>query len=98
MKILPRSGAEWFGLLLLPFKVFVPMGYVMVVIQRHLLGHRMISGPASDFVSDGYLLTFFVLVVGGMIQYRIGARRAYLSTCGFIIGLFVCIVLLICLA
>jgi hypothetical protein len=89
MKILPASGIEWFTLLLLPFKVFVPAGYLMVVIQRETLGYRMDTGPITPFVFGGYMVSFFVLVLGAMIQKSIGPRRAYLSTCAFIAGLFV---------
>ena len=89
MKILPTSGSEWFTLLLLPFKVFVPAGYLMVVIQRETLGYRMDTGPITSFVLAAYMVSFFVLVLGAMIQKSVGPRRAYLSTCAFIAVLFV---------
>jgi hypothetical protein len=96
MKIIPKSGSDWFALVLLPFKVFVPAGWMMLVIKRDIIGYRM--DTSTDLVSivlSGYLISFIVLVLGAMIQYSIGARRAYLSTCGFIIALFIFGVLLL---
>jgi hypothetical protein len=89
MKIIPKSGSEWFALFLLPFKVFVPSGYLMAVIERDAIGYRMDTGAIIPFIVNGYILTFFVLVLGATIQRGIGPRRAYLSTCGFIVALFV---------
>jgi hypothetical protein len=89
MHVLPTSGRDWFSLLLIPFKVFVPAGYVMVVIERQNVGYRMDTGAIMPFVVSGYMVSFFVLVIGGMIQHRIGARKAYLSTCAFAAGVFV---------
>jgi hypothetical protein len=88
MKMLPRSGSEWLAMLLVPFKVFVPTGYLMVVIQREVLGYRMDTGAIMPFVLSGYILTFFVLILGASIQRSIAPRRAYLSTCAFAAGLF----------
>jgi hypothetical protein len=90
MKIIPKSGSDWFALFLLPFKVFVPAGWLMLAIKRDIIGYRM--DTSTDLVSivlGGYFLSFVVLVVGAMIQHSIGPRRAYLSTCGFIVALFV---------
>ena len=89
MKILPASSSDWLATLLVPFKVFVPAGYIMVVIQREALGYRMDTGEITPFVIQGYMLTFFVLVLGAMVQWTIGTRRAYLSTCAFLAGLLV---------
>ena len=89
MKILPASGSEWFALLLIPFKVFVPTGYFMVVIQREAEGYRMDTGVIAPFVLNGDIVTFFVLVLGAMIQRSIAPRRAYLSSCAFAAGVFV---------
>jgi hypothetical protein len=49
MKILPSSGSRWLAMLLIPFKVFVPVGYLMVVIQRETLGYRMDTGAITSF-------------------------------------------------
>jgi hypothetical protein len=90
MKIIPKSGSEWFALFLLPFKVFVPAGWLMLAIKRDIIGYRMDTN--TDLVSIvlvGYFLSFIVLVLGAMIQHSIGPRRAYLSTCGFIVALCV---------
>ena len=89
MKILPASGGKWLAMLLIPFKVFVPAGYLMVVIQREVLGYRMDTGAITPFVLDGYLVSFFVLVCGAMIQHSVGPRKAYLSTCAFAAGVLV---------
>lgn len=89
MKIIPASGSEWFALFLLPFKVFVPAGYLMAAIERDALGYRMDTGAIIPFVMLGYIVSFLVLVLGAMIQYSTGARREYRWTCGFIVGLFV---------
>ena len=90
MKIIPKTGSEWFALFLLPFKVFVPGGWLMLAIKRDIIGYRM--DTSTDLVSivlPGYFICFIVLVLGAMIQHSIGPRRAYLSTCGFIVALFV---------
>ena len=89
MKILPASGSELFALLLIPFKVFVPTGYLMVLIQREVLGYRQDTGAITPFVLSGYMVTLLVLAVGAMIQYSTGQRRAYLSTRAFIAALFI---------
>jgi len=90
MKIIPKSGSDWFALFLLPFKVFVPAGWLMLAIKRDIIGYRMDTNTdLGSIVLSGYFICFIVLVLGAMIQYRIGARRAYLSTCGFIVALFV---------
>ncbi|MGP8201932.1 MAG: hypothetical protein ACLQU4_20770 [Limisphaerales bacterium] len=90
MKIIPASGSEWFALFLLPFKVFVPGGWLMLAIKRGIVGYRMDNaGDLIMIVVAGYFLSFIVLVLGAMIQHSIGPRRAYLSTCGFIVALFV---------
>jgi hypothetical protein len=89
MKILPASGGEWLAILLIPFKVFVPAGYIMLVIQRETLGYRMDTGAITPFVLAGYFVSFFILVCGAVIQRSIGPRRAYLSTCAFVAGVLV---------
>jgi|SRR6516162_2678376 hypothetical protein len=90
MKIIPSSGTDWFALSLLPFKVFVPAGWLMLSIKREIIGYRMDnSGDLVMFVLGGYFITFIVLVLGAMLQYSAGARRQYLSTCAFIVALFV---------
>jgi hypothetical protein len=90
MKILPASGSGWVALLLLPFKVFVPAGYLLLAIAAHHTGYRRHdTGFLPAVVIDGYLLSFFVLALGAAVQYKIAPRRAYLSTCGFIVALFV---------
>jgi hypothetical protein len=40
-------------------------------------------------VMTGYCISFIALAIGALIQGGIGPRRAYLSTCAFIIALFV---------
>jgi hypothetical protein len=90
MKIIPKSGSEWFGLFLLPFKVFVPAGYLSLAVERDIVGYRYDDpGLLSSVVMLGYMLSFCILALGAVIQRNIGPRRAYLSTCGFIIALFV---------
>ena len=89
MKILPASGSEWLAMLLIPFKVFVPAGYLMVLIQREALGYRMDAGTITSFVLAGCFVSFFVLVCGALIQHSIGPRKAYLSTCAFAVGVLV---------
>ncbi|MEI7941251.1 MAG: hypothetical protein WCK27_31635 [Verrucomicrobiota bacterium] len=88
MKILPRSGSAWLAMWLVPFKVFVPAGYLMVVIQREVLGYRMDTGAITPFILGGYILSFLVLVLGASIQRSLAPRRAYLSTCAFAAGVF----------
>jgi len=90
MKIIPKSGSEWFALFLLPFKVFVPAGWLMLTVKRDIIGYRL--DTSTDLVSIvlvGYMISFAALVLGAMIQHSIGPRRAYLSTCGFIVALLV---------
>ena len=88
--MIPATGHEWFALLLLPFKVFVPGGWLMLEVTRAFIGYRMDNaGDLVSIVINGYGLCFIMLVLGAMIQYSTGPRRAYLSTCGFIVALFV---------
>ena len=76
-------------MLLIPFKVFIPAGYLMVVLQRGVLGYRMDTGDITSFVLAGYVLSFLVLACGAVIQHSFGLRKAYLSTCAFAAGVFV---------
>ena len=88
--MMPKLGSEWFALFLLPFKVFIPAGWLMLAIKRQILGSRM--DTTTDLVSIvlvGYCLSFIILVLGAVTQYSIGPHRAYLSTCGFIVALLV---------
>jgi len=89
MRIIPASGRDWVGLFLVPFKVFVPGGYLMAVIEREVLGSRRDTGEIIPFVLCGYIVTFLALVLGARIQRGLGARRAYLWTYGFTAGIFV---------
>ncbi|HXT13456.1 MAG TPA: hypothetical protein VN873_18025 [Candidatus Angelobacter sp.] len=89
MKILPASRNEWLALLLLPFKIFTPAGYIMLAIERSVIGYRYDPGLFAGVVLDGYMLSFLVLALGAMIQRSTGPRKAYFSTCGFIAALFV---------
>jgi hypothetical protein len=89
MHILPTSGREWFALLLIPFKIFVPAGYLLVVIEREMLGYHMDTGAITPFVLYGYIITYFVLVLSALVQKSIGPRRAYISTCVFAAGAIV---------
>jgi hypothetical protein len=89
MKVYPQSGREWFAACLLPFKVFAPMGYLAIVLENCALGYRAGPGNLTSVVLNGYVLSFVALAIGGVIQHEIGPRKAYLSTCGFIIALLV---------
>jgi hypothetical protein len=90
MKILPSSGTDWFALSLVPFKVFAPGGWLMLAINREFIGYRLDNGgDLVRFVLAGYFVSFMALIIGALIQSGIGPRRAYLSTCAFIIALFV---------
>jgi len=89
MKILPASGSDWLALLLVPFKVFVPTGYLMVAIQREISGYRTDTGAVAALVLNGYVIAFFVLALGAIIQRAIGQRRAYLWTCAFMTAEFI---------
>jgi hypothetical protein len=90
MKFLPASGSEWLSVLLLPFKIFTPAGYIMLAIERGIVGYwHDDPGLLATVVLLGYVISFCVLALGAMIQQRIGPRRACFSTCGFIVALFV---------
>jgi hypothetical protein len=90
MKIIPKSGNEFFALFLLPFKAFVPAGWLMLAIKRDIIGYRMDTDLSLvPIVLFGYFVSFIVLVIGAMVQRAIGQRNAYLSTCAFIVALFV---------
>jgi hypothetical protein len=89
MKILPKCGRDWFALFLLPFKVFAPTGWLMLEIKRGLIGYRMDTDTnLAMFVIGGSFISFWILVLGALIQLGIGTRKDFLSTCGFIIALF----------
>ncbi len=90
MRISPASRGRWLALLLLPFKIFVPAGYVALAAERAAIGYRHDdAGLLVTIVLNGYIVSFLALAFGAMIQRRTGPRRAYLSTCGFILALFV---------
>ena len=89
MKFPQASGGDWLALLLVPSKVFVPTGYLMVVIQREILGYRKDPSPITPLVLNGYIVSFFVLVLGAIIQRGVGQRRACLWTCAFVAGEFI---------
>jgi TRAP-type uncharacterized transport system fused permease subunit len=88
MKIIPSSRSEWFNLFLLPFKIFVPGGWLTLAIKRDIIGYRMDTDLSLvPIVLCGYTVSFIVLVIGAVVQRTIGQRRAYLSTCAFIVAL-----------
>jgi hypothetical protein len=89
MKILPSSGSAWFALPLLPFKIFPIAAWLMLALKRDIVGYRLDSGDLVEVVVVGDMISFAVLVLGALIQYSAGAKREYLSTCAFIIALFV---------
>ena len=89
MKIIPVSRNEWLGLILAPFKVFVPGGYLMVAFRRETLGLRHDTADFTGLVLNGYILTFFVLVVGAIFQRGFGQHKSCLWTCAFVGALFV---------
>ncbi len=61
----------------------------MIKIKRHIIGYRMDTDMGLvSIVLFGYIVSFFVLAIGAMIQDEIGPRKAYLSTCRFIVVLF----------
>jgi hypothetical protein len=95
MRVAPKSPAGWIQLLLLPFKVFVPASYVMITIQREYPGYRNDIGANTPFVIYGYLVSFVVLVFGALFLKTLGARKEYLSTCMFIAGLFLFVLLML---
>jgi hypothetical protein len=89
MRNLPASGCEWLALSLLPFKIFVPAGWLMLAVKREIIGYRMdTSTDLVVIVLLGYMVSFLVLALGAVIQRSMGQRRACLSTCGFIVALF----------
>jgi hypothetical protein len=89
MQIWPTCGKDWFAVLLIPFKIFVPSGYLMVLIQKQALGYHSDFDPVMSFVLPGYIVTFFVLLLGASVQYFIGPEKAYRRTCAFATGVFV---------
>ena len=89
MKILPSSGPTWLALLLLPFKIFPAVGWLMLVIKRDIVGYRLDNLDLSPFVLFGDVLSFAVLSLAALIQYSAGARRECLWTVAFIIALFI---------
>ncbi len=90
MKIYPTSGKEWFAVFLLPFKVFVPMGYLTIALGNGTPVYRLADpGHFTSLMLSTWVVSHYALLIGGMIQHEIGPRKAYLSTCGFIIASFI---------
>ena len=82
-------------MLLLPFKLFVPAGYLAVVAERLALGNRGGVGAVVSLVLLGYTVSLLALVGGALVQQHTGPRKAYLFTCGWLIALFVFALLLL---
>ena len=56
--------------------------HLILAIERTAsYGYRRDTGVMVPFVVNCYMLTFFVLVIGAMLQHRFCSRSAYLSTC-----------------
>jgi hypothetical protein len=88
MHVLPRCGKEWLPLVLLPFKVFVPAGYLFVVVEKRLATHTDAGAVSlmAGTVLDIYMLSFLVLAVSGAVQRTIGPAKAHRSTWLFAAG------------
>jgi hypothetical protein len=78
MRVLPASAKEWFALALLPFKVFVPGGYMMVVFGTYPTRHYTYDGSTISFVITGYIVTFLFSPLARQFNVILGlAVRIY---------------------
>jgi hypothetical protein len=92
MRVLPTSGLR---LMLLPFKAYTALAYFAVAIGSGYLPRHADYTGAAVAILYGYLVSFAVLCIGGLVQKSDGDRSAYLLTCGFAVADLVFVALLL---
>jgi hypothetical protein len=73
MNVLPKSGAAWGRLFLLPFKAYVATSWLVVRFYLREAGRQWNPSDVQPFVL-GYMLCFVILLLGGIVQWTCGRR------------------------
>ena len=84
MRLLPTTKPERLRCWLLPFKVYAIGGYVLYWVFRSWF-HRFVFVDVFYYGVEGYLISFFILIGGGIFQARMGARQDACFSIGFAI-------------
>ena len=69
--------------MLLPFQAYTALAYFAVVIWSSFLPRQADYTGAGAAILLGYLVSFAVLCIGGLVQKSDGDRGGYLLTSGF---------------
>ena len=76
--MLPANRREWFGLLLFPFKAYLPIGIVCLLVWRTATeGHRVRGGLAEAAmpVMLGYMLCVAAFLVVAVVRFFTHRRK-----------------------
>jgi hypothetical protein len=96
MRVFPASRQQWFGLLLFPFKAYLPVGIICLLVWKAATeGHRVRGdlAAATAPVMLGYMICALVFLVLAVIRFfthrrELVAEALLLAGVGFTIALF----------
>jgi hypothetical protein len=80
MNALPRFRHEWVRLITLPFKVYVLSAYLITSLYLALIPRDYSLGDWVHLCFLGYVVSFSILVVAGLIQCLMSAPKDALLT------------------
>ena len=86
MRVLPTSGHEWLNLVLFPFKAYVMLAFIAVLVWGSALprhSHVTAVSDAGLLIIFGYVLSSVVLFVGSVVQAFTGPKGSWLGTMVF---------------
>ncbi len=79
IRFLPHPRQEWSSSVLFLFKAYVVVAFVMPMLYSEALR----VDATVVYVTLGYILSFFVLLVCAVVQFISGRREAALSSLAF---------------
>jgi len=85
MSIFPKTRDDWIAAPLLPFKAWVLLGYALFFILRPFVTHRVAWGMGF-WVTNGYVLSVGVLLIGALVQSIVCSRGAATRTILYVLG------------
>jgi|SRR5664279_147451 hypothetical protein len=83
MRVLPANRQAWIGLLLFPFKVYLPLGVVCLLAWKAATAGHRIHGAlaeATGAVTCGYVLCVLIFVVTAAVRFATHRRELVAET------------------